>query len=171
MVTSCNRTANKIRAIRTHGVENVKDPEEWPMPGFNFRFNDVLASIGIEQLKRLPQRISHLCDIYTIYERRMHSSMFNIIPVDLNDGEVPVYNEFLVDNRQEWIEQLLVDGVETRPFYPNLNTASYLSNDTNIYLNSEKFDKKGIYLPSGPDLLLSDVERVVNIIKTMSQSA
>ena len=165
VVTSCNRTANKIRAIRTHGVENVKDPEEWPMPGFNFRFNDVLASIGIEQLKRLPQRISHLCDIYTIYERRMHSSMFNIIPVDLNDGEVPVYNEFLVDNRQEWIEQLLVDGVETRPIYPNLNTASYLSNDTKIYLNSEKFDKKGIYLPSGPDLLLSDVERVVNIIQ------
>ena len=53
-MTSNKRLASRMRAIRTHGVENVKDPKEWVMPGFNFRFTDVLASIGIEQLKRFP---------------------------------------------------------------------------------------------------------------------
>jgi len=51
-VTNNDSLAEKLRSIRTHGVENVKDPGKWVMAGFNFRFTDVLASIGIEQLKR-----------------------------------------------------------------------------------------------------------------------
>ena len=37
-VTNNAMLAKRMRAIRTHGVENVKDPKNWAMAGFNFRF-------------------------------------------------------------------------------------------------------------------------------------
>ena len=37
----------KLLAIRTHGVENaINVQKNWPMPGFNFRFNDILLLLG-----------------------------------------------------------------------------------------------------------------------------
>ena len=68
-VTSNKDLAKKMRAIRTHGIENVKDPKKWIMPGFNFRFNDIQASIGIEQLKQLFDRVNSLRDLYTTFAK------------------------------------------------------------------------------------------------------
>jgi len=167
-VTNDSELATKIRAIRTHGVENVKDPGKWAMSGFNFRFNDILASIGIEQLKRLPTRVNHLRDLYITYEQGLRDSLFKIIPVDLNAGEVPVYNEFLVENREQWMTQLSANSIELRPFYPNINTASYLKQTKEKYLNSEPYGKNGIYLPSGPDQSLENVEKVIDVIQEIS---
>jgi len=163
-VTNSDDLAERMRAIRTHGVENVKDPGRWVMPGFNFRFTDVLASIGLEQLKRLPERLNHLRTIYKIYEEGLVDSPFRMIPVDLDAGEVPVYNEFLVHNRQEWIDRLERCGIETRPFYPDVDTAHYFGQNKD-FPNSRPFGRDGIYLPSGPSQKLSDISRVVKWIK------
>ena len=164
VVTNDSELATEIRAIRTHGVENVKDPGKWIMSGFNFRFNDILASIGIEQLKRLPTRVNHLRDLYINYEKGLNNSPFQIIPVNLDAGEVPVYNEFLVENRENWMTQLSAKSVELRPFYPNINTAPYLKQTQERYLNSEPYEKNGIYLPSGPDQSIKNAGKVIDVI-------
>jgi perosamine synthetase len=164
-VTNNTSLATKIRAIRTHGVENVKDPEKWVMPGFNFRFNDILASIGIEQLKRLPSRLDYLRDLYTTYEEGLKDSLFKIIPVDLNSGEVPVYNEFLVQNRSTWISKFEKEKIESRVFYPDINSAEYLGGSKYLCKYSKKFETNGIYLPSGPDQPLKNVKKVISFIK------
>ena len=164
-VTDDDFLASKIRAIRTQGVENVKEPKEWPMPGFNFRFSDIYASIGIEQLKKLPERIKSLRHRYEMYEKNLKDSAFEIIPVDLESGEVPVYNEYLVDNREIWVEKLSDNGIETRTFYPDINSASYLVMTKERYINSELYSKKGIYLPSGPDQSLSSIQETIKTIK------
>ena len=54
------------------------------MPGFNFRFTDLQASIGIEQLKRLPERVEHLKNIYIKYAEGLVDTPFKLIPVNLN---------------------------------------------------------------------------------------
>jgi len=146
----------------------VKDPGKWAMSGFNFRFNDILASIGIEQLKRLPTRVNHLRDLYITYEQGLKNPFFKIIPVDIDAGEVPVYSEFLVENREQWITQLSVSGIELRPFYPNINTASYLKQTKEVFLNSEPYGKNGTYLPNGPDQPLENIEKVIDSIQKIS---
>jgi perosamine synthetase len=166
-VTDDDVLASKIRAIRTQGVENVKEPKEWPMPGFNFRYSDIYASIGIEQLKRLPERIKYLRHIYEVYDRNLKDSVFKIIPVDLNSGEIPVYIEYLVDNREVWIQKLFDNGIETRTFYPAINAASYLVQTNERYINSELYSKNGIYLPSGPDQDLSSIQETIKNIKNI----
>lgn len=163
-VTNSDDLAEKLRSIRTHGVENVKDPGKWVMAGFNFRFTDVLASIGIEQLKRLPERIEHLRQLYNIYKLGLQDSPFKIIPVNIESGEVPVYNEFLVDDRQWWINRLEQSGIETRPFYPDVDQADYLETSSHNYPNSRKYGSSGIYLPSGPSQPIENILRVISKI-------
>jgi len=167
VVSKNSEIANKIRAIRTHGVENVKDPDGWEMPGFNFRFNDILASIGIEQLKRLPGRLDHLRNIYEVYSNNLKNTAFSQIPVDLNVGEIPIYNEYLVKNRSNWVDKLDANGIETRPFYPAMSDAKYLETGNKKYTNSEVYSNCGIYLPSGPsqDILL--IKKAINIINNL----
>lgn len=167
-VTNNDSLAEKLRSIRTHGVENVKDPGKWVMAGFNFRFTDVLASIGIEQLKRLPERVEHLRELYHVYETGLKDSPFEIIPVNIDNGEVPVYNEFLVDNRKYWINKLEQSGIETRPFYPDIDKADYLEVNSSNYPNSRKYGLNGIYLPSGPSQSISNLMIVVSEIKKNS---
>ena len=168
IVTNDDHWAEKLRAIRTHGVESAKDPESWVMLGFNFRFNDVLASIGIEQLKLLPDRITHLKEIYQCYADGLRESSFALIPVDFDSGEVPVYNEFLVENREIWIDRLENKGIETRPFYPDINNASYLGSKRNYCPNSLRFNNKGIYLPSGPAQTHESINQVIKSIQNES---
>lgn len=167
-VTNNDSLAEKLRSIRTHGVENVKDPGKWLMAGFNFRFTDVLASIGIEQLKRLPKRVEHLREVFRVYESGLKDSPFKIIPVNINNGEVPVYNEFLVNNRQYWINRLEKLGIETRPFYPDINQADYLEIPLRNYPNSMKYGLNGIYLPSGPSQSINNLLTVISEINKIS---
>ena len=165
VVTNDNNLANKIRNLRTHGVENVKDPKEWRFLGFNFRFTDILASIGIEQLKRIDQAIINLKLIYKFYEDSLTNSDFSLIEVDIDNGEVPVYSEFLVENRDLVIKKLLKNKIETRPFYPSMSEAKYLKSKSMI--NSSTFSKKGIYLPSGPNQSFEDIKKCIEIINSL----
>jgi len=164
IVTNDDHWAERLRGIRTHGVESTKDPESWAMLGFNFRFTDVLASIGIEQLKLLSDRIAHLKEIYACYAEGLRESPFALIPVDLDTGEVPVYNEFLVENRENWIDRLARNGIESRPFYPDVDKATYLGVAKNSFPNSRNFSKEGIYLPSGPAQSLASIAQVVKTV-------
>ncbi len=168
-VTNNDLLAKKMQSIRTHGVENVKDPEEGAMPGFNFRFTDVLASIGIEQLKKLNARVEHLKIIYEMYDYGLRNSPFEIIKVGIEFGEVPVYSEFLVDGRDKWVEKLNSLGIETRPFYPDIDKAGYLNiaNPLDKIANSRKFSSKGLYMPSGPAQSLSDIEWVIKEVQRL----
>jgi len=166
-VTNDTELAKRMRAIRTHGVENVKEPENWMMPGFNFRFTDLQASIGIEQLKRLPERVEHLKNIYIRYAEDLVDTPFKLIPVNLKAGETPVYNEFLVENRSEWIMNLEHRGIETRAFYPDLNKAHYFTQKNDYYPNSEKFGLRAIYLPSGPTQPLKNIDICIKTIQNI----
>ena len=138
------------------------------MPGFNFRFNDLQASIGLEQLKRLLNRVNIIRDLYTTFAKGLQGSQFKLIPLDLETGEVPLYNEYLVQDREIWIKKLQEFGIESRPFYPNINTAEYLSINDYHFPNSQPFAEKGIYLPSGPGQEPDNIKLCIETIKRLT---
>lgn len=166
-VTNNEELALKLRAIRTHGVENVKDPKEWVMPGFNFRFTDIQASIGIEQLKRLPERIKILKELYHTYYRGLSGTPLLPIAVDIESGEVPVYIEYLCPDRETFIEQLYNAQIDSRPFYPDLDYAPYFDQGGRDFPNSRKYGLRGLYLPSGPSQVSKNISTVIETIKKL----
>ena len=163
VVTKDEHLYKKLLAIRTHGVSDVINVQ-WTHPGFNFRFTDILASIGIHQIERLPERIETVKKIYKHYETAIQDLPFiKLIPVDIKKGEIPIYVEVLCDEREELIKFLSAQNIQTRPFYPDLNLASYLEN-AGRFPNSEVFGLQGLCLPSGSAQTMDDIDRVIGAL-------
>ena len=165
-ITKDDEIAYRLRAMRTHGVENVKDPQKWLMPGLNFRFTDIAASIGLVQLGKLENRLERARRIYRWYANELSGcNGLNDIPIYMDQGEVPLYNEFLCDRRADLIQYLLDHNIDARPAYPDLHSASYLQQQHRQFPNSEKFGKQGLFLPSGPSQTDENISRVIETVK------
>jgi len=165
VVTRSSKVSEKLRAIRTHGVENVVDPRSWGIPGFNFRITDIQASIGIAQLALITERLEKVTNIYKTYQDGLKDCPgITTIPVAIERGEIPIYNEFLCDRRTKLTEILENQGIGVRPFLPNLSRADYFKADNSHFPNSIQYEKYGLTLPSGPGQEISQVQTVVDKI-------
>jgi perosamine synthetase len=154
---------DNLVSIRTQGVGSVIDAE-WEQPGFNCRFTDILAAIGIQQLKLLPQRLEKLKEIYNLYNKGLSNLDFiDIIPVDIEAGEASVYIEALCGSRDELVSYMDSKGIQCRPFYPDLNHAKYF-HDNGRFPESEPFGRQGLYLPCGPEQSLSNIQKVIDAL-------
>ncbi len=163
IATRDHKLYEKLVAIRTHGVGSVIDAE-WTQLGFNFRFTDILASIGIAQLGCLDERIEKVRSIYLQYREGIKDLPYlSLIPVNIEAGEVPVYVEALCKERDRLINFFAENGIQSRPFYADLNMASYLQEDGN-FSNCVQFSKQGIYLPSGPSQSFENINRVIKVM-------
>ena len=148
----------ELKSLRTHDVEDAMVPQvlEWKRFGYNFRFTDIQAAIGLAQLARLESRLESLQEIHAAYKAG---------GVPVCDTPLPLYNELLHVEPEKLRAHLLEHGIETRPFYPSLHTAPYLRPPHKTayfdyeFPNSAKW-AKGVILPSGPSQKLEDVKRV-----------
>jgi dTDP-4-amino-4,6-dideoxygalactose transaminase len=155
----------KLVSIRAHGVSNVLYAQ-WTGLGLNFRFNDILASIGIAQLRHIDERIEKVKALYGIYEEGLKNIPYlKFLPVNSAVGEVPLYIQVLCKERNRLIARLQDEGIQARPFYPSLHHARYLDNPDG-FPNSELFGKEGVTLPSGPAQSVENVHSVLEVLGT-----
>jgi perosamine synthetase len=165
IATSNEENYKKLVSMRTQGVGDIVNAG-WDRPGFNFRFTDILAAIGLEQLKILQQRIDKVKAIYNTYVEGLSGlSYIKIIPVDLAAGEVPVYIEVLCEKRELLIGFLAEKGIQCRPFYPDLHQARYFNQTDGDFPHAKPFGQWGVYLPAGPEQPLGNVEKVIHAIR------
>jgi len=152
----------EMLALRTHDVPNAMIPEvlKWKRFGYNFRFTDIQASIGIAQLYKLWHRLEAIKAIHETYKE-------NGVPV--LETPTPLYNEILHPEPERLRAYLLGKGIEARPFYPPLHTAPYLKPPHKTqyfdyeFPNAMKFSK-GLILPSGPAQKLEDIQKTCDVL-------
>lgn len=165
VVTKSKENYEKLLRIRTHGVTNFTKFVPFETLGFNFRFNDVLASIGIVRLRNIDDKIKKIKKIYQLYENSICDlKSIKIVPINVDTGEVPLYIEVLSSDRSRLIDYLYTKGIETRTFYPDLNSAKYLKTN-NRFPNSKIFSDCGFVLPCGPDQPIEDIERTITELR------
>jgi dTDP-4-amino-4,6-dideoxygalactose transaminase len=164
VVSSDKITYEKLVLLRTHGVNDVINATYTQM-GFNFRLTDVQAAIGVVQLGKVDKRIEHAKRIYYRYAKGLAGlSFIKFIPVDIAAGEVPIYIEVLCSDRNELMEYLSKNGIQTRPFYPDLDLAGYFMTKSD-FPNSRPFGERGLFLPSGPAQPLENIDYVIEVLK------
>lgn len=169
ITTSSSDLYERLVAIRTHGVGDIINAV-WSLPGFNFRFTDILASIGIVQLRLLPERLKKVQLIYKTYIEGVQGlKSIKMIPVSIVDGEIPIYIEILCIQRERLISFMASKGIQCRPFYPDLNYAAYF-HSLDDFPCSIKFGRDGVYLPAGPEQPLSNIVAVIQALRDFDQS-
>jgi len=153
--------AQRMRAFRSHGVHDTYD-SSYEHFGFNLKFTDIAASIGLIQLGKVAAKIDAHRSVYDFYRKALNGLDFvRVSPVDSNPGCVPLWTEAFVADRKRVILMLDKGGIQVRPFLPSLHVSSYLGSfDDNEFPHSNAFGRQGIFLPSGPDMPDEWLERV-----------
>ena len=163
IVTNDKQMANRLRSIRNHGVRDIVSHQYLEF-GLNFKFNDVLASIGLGQMHGAAAKVEHCNRIYRMYEAALRSHpAIRVVPVAVDRGEVAVWTEVVADNRDAVIEHLGRHGIQTRKFLPCLHTAPHLGS-SDRFPNSERFARTGFNLPCGPAQPLENVELTIDVL-------
>jgi dTDP-4-amino-4,6-dideoxygalactose transaminase len=164
VVTRNRKTYQKLQALRNHGV---MDPVmvKYERMGFNFRFNDILASIGCCQLDRLHEKTTNVKKIYSLYKQNLpQTSSLYFLETNLLKGEIPLYAEIFSKKRTALMNYLKKQNIQTRPFYPNLNKAPHLK-DSAKFPAAVQYGRQGLFLPCGPDQPLENINKTIAAIK------
>jgi dTDP-4-amino-4,6-dideoxygalactose transaminase len=162
--------------------QQARDPEphyEHSEIGYNYRMSNVLAAIGRGQLKVLEKRVAEKRTLFTLYQQMLG---------DLPGIEFMPEAAYGTSNR--WLTVILISpdqfgvdreavrlaleaqNIESRPVWkpmhlqPVFGGSRIRGGDV-----SEDFFRRGLCLPSGTQMTVSDIERVVNVIKNLAQSA
>lgn len=168
LVTNSDDLISKIRRIKDFG--RIKSGvDEHISLGYNFKFTDLQAVIGIEQMKKLPFRIKRKKEIYSLYKQLL-SSLKQVQFINTNLKDVaPWYIDILAERREDLIAYLSKHQVGTRPFYPPIHTQFPYKkqrgyNNGNFPISIE-ISSKGLWLPSSSSLTNRQITIICKHIK------
>jgi perosamine synthetase len=158
LITNNDELANKIRIIKNFGRREAGN-DIFEMFGINFKFTDIQAIIGLEQMKKIPFRIKRLREIFDIYYQNL--SQYMIKPQ--SDSWIPWFVDIFVENRDELISFLKLHNIQTRITYPEINKTPMYYNDI-IHINSNYVSKYGLFLPTHILLTNNEINYISKLI-------
>jgi perosamine synthetase len=160
LVCNNDELANKIRMIKNFGRKSG-GVDIFETFGINFKYTDIQAVIGIEQMKKVPERIIRLREIFDLYYDQI-GTLCNMIRPQ-SDSWIPWFVDIFIENREELIEFLKKHNIQTRPTYPEINkTPMYYSNDTLPISNY--ISTNGLFLPTHTLLTNTEINYICDII-------
>tara|TARA_Y100000294_G_scaffold154617_1_gene154342 strand:- start:356 stop:967 length:612 start_codon:yes stop_codon:yes gene_type:complete len=169
IVTRDKGLYEKLAAMRNHGVADVVS-HTYLTTGHNFKFNDLQASIGLWQVRRGPEKAAHVNAVYKRYREGLEGLPFiELVPVDVDKGEVALWAETVSEERDNLMAFLAGEGIQTRKFIPCVHTAPHFAG-SEAFPNSDRFNRIGFNLPSGPDLPLDYVDRTIEALKKYAKA-
>ncbi len=158
LITDDDVIASKLRRLkdfgRSGGGNDIHDSI-----GYNFKFTELQACIGIEQIKNLPLGSNEK----RRYGPNIFANLIDTTGIKLFDHNLkyttPWFIDAIADNRQALIDYLKARGIGTRVMYPPINKqkAYQIKGD---YFVSYEIGDKGIWLPSAVQLKNSDIDRI-----------
>ena len=119
--------------------------------GYNFKFTELQAVIGNEQMKKLQWRVERKREIYIQYKINLADiSEIKFFDQDLS-CTTPWFIDILADKRDGLITFLKENGIGTRTMYPPINRQEAYKRKEN-YPISNLVGEKGLWLPSASQL-------------------
>ncbi|MCC5916640.1 MAG: DegT/DnrJ/EryC1/StrS family aminotransferase [Cryomorphaceae bacterium] len=163
IVTNDDGVAHRLKRLkdfgRSGGGNDIHDSI-----GFNFKFTEMQAVIGNEQMKKLPWRVERKKEMYRLYKKFLSDmSQVSFFEQDL-ENTTPWFIDVLVEDRDKLLAYLKENGVGSRMMYPPINKqeAYQIHGEHKV---SNLVGEKGLWLPSAAQL--TD-DQIAEICKTIS---
>ena len=143
--------------------------------GWNYRMTNLQAAIGCAQLKKLNIFIKKKRLIGDFYNKELKSLKNLILPKKYDEYSKNIYwvYSIILKNSlksKDLSKKLIKYGIETRPFFFPMNKQPIIKKLKLVgkkekFPISEEIYEKGLYLPSGIGNTLSELKKVVKILK------
>jgi dTDP-4-amino-4,6-dideoxygalactose transaminase len=113
VTTDDERIAAAARRLRNHGWRSLADGD-MPAAGLNYRLSDVLAAVGLPQLRRLDELLAARARLANGYAERLRD-----VPVTLpeaDEGDVHGWQAYViqVERRDDVMAKLRAEGIEAQ---------------------------------------------------------
>ncbi|MEO6078548.1 MAG: DegT/DnrJ/EryC1/StrS family aminotransferase [Steroidobacteraceae bacterium] len=162
LITDDDELARKIRGLkdfgRSKGGIDVHDTI-----GFNFKFTELQACVGLAQLRKLPARVRRKREIWLRYK----SNLEGVRGLRLYAHDANLCTPWFIDCMAERREELAVfmhdGGIGTRVMYPPIHSQkAYLHSGS--FPVSEAVGREGLWLPSMIQLSDGQIDRICSRI-------
>jgi perosamine synthetase len=158
LVTDDDTLAGRVRRLKDFGrARGGHDLHE--QVGFNFKFTDVQAVIGLEQMKKLPWRIRRKKEIYRRYAQGLDTvEQVELVATDLGET-APWFVDIYVDDPDELHRHLGSLNIGTRRVYPPIHSQNAYRRAGDFPVACRYADR-GLWLPSSSRLTDAQVDHV-----------
>lgn len=155
----------KIKWIRDFGRDK-SGSDHYLVKGWNFKFSDLQAVVGIEQMKKLSTRVKRKKEMGGLYNKLLQG-IDNIETIETNfKNTSPWFFDILCENRESLMGFLKDKGIGSRPFYPPLHAEPAYGYSLQSFPVTEYIASRGLWLPSSVNV--TD-EQIVYICKTIRE--
>ncbi len=183
ITTNDDLLAYKLKSLRSHGIE--KNPQNFEFKsnlpwiyemqelGYNYRMNDLQASLGLSQLKRLNSIINKRNFVYKSYEKEFSDLPIRLLKIPqrvesavhlcviqvqnkLNTSQIGLFNFLRAQNIGV---QVHYSPVHLQPYYRKLGFGY------GDFPNSEDYAKISLSIPVFEKMSLETFNKVVEYIK------
>lgn len=157
LVTDDEEKYKKLCKFKDFG--RLKSGEDhYEMLGYNLKFSDLLAVFGIEQMKKIKERVQKKKEILKWY-REFLGNIPEVKFLDTAEETVPWFIDILVDDRERLKKHLADKGIATRDFYPALHTLPFYETAGN-FPHALAVSERGLWLPSSLSLSRDDIKAI-----------
>ncbi len=162
LITNNGEIAGKIRRLKDFGRSRGGiDLHE--TIGYNFKFTDIQAVLGLEQMKKLPERIVKKKALYRYYQQQLASLQeVSFLLTDLNQT-TPWFVDIYTKNPDKLSQWLKEKGIGTRRLYPPIHLQKAYQTKAFCPHTSEA-SSRGLWLPSSTQLEDSEIRHITQII-------
>lgn len=168
VTTDDDEIADRVRLLRNHGM---RKRYQYEMLGYNFRLNDVLASIGLAQMGRIEEATAR---------RRANAAFLNdhiesVTVPRVKEGREHVWHQYTVRlpdgaDREAAIAKLEAEGIGTGVFYPlgghRFPHIKKVVGEPSLPV-TDRAAASVISLPVHPLLEHADLERIVTAVNKL----
>ncbi|MFH1547375.1 MAG: DegT/DnrJ/EryC1/StrS family aminotransferase [bacterium] len=178
ITTDDEEIVESVKLYRHHG-QSEKQRYEYIEIGHNYRMTDVLAAIGVEQMKKIDRIISTRQENAKMLTKGL-SKVKGIITPKVLDGNTHVFHQFTIrvtdeygHSRDELMDHLKEKEIGAGIYYPkplHMHThfmkMGYKEGDFPV---SEMLSKQALSLPVNPFVTKKDVEKIVEVIESFGK--
>ena len=183
VITNSKRIAEYVTSARSHGLtrslaDRYSKGKPWDYdiinPGFNYRLDEIRASLGLSQLKRINSLNSKRFLASKYYSKQLEEIPGIITPEIFRNKEhtyhlyiIRIKNEF-GQNRDVVFKELKKVGIHVSLHYKPLHRFSAYKNLTKTYGrldNSEQIYKESLSLPLYPSISKKQQDLVIHNIE------
>ncbi len=178
-ITNDENMAAKARLLRSHGMTTMSyqrasgHATEYDIAelGYNYRLDDIRASIAIEQLKKLPGDLEKRIDVRKRYVENLSKIDEIVVPFADNEEFVSNYIMPVVlldstkDRRDKVREMIHAEGVQTSVHYPAVHRFSIYQQYGAVLPQTEYVSDNEFTLPMYAALTDEQVDFICEIVK------
>ncbi|MDP2923749.1 MAG: DegT/DnrJ/EryC1/StrS family aminotransferase [Candidatus Omnitrophota bacterium] len=169
IATNNTKLYYRLLELKDHGrrIQGSGGNDLHPVLGFNFKFTNLQAAVGLGQLKKLSRRLKKSRQRDNWYREFLQDCPSVKFPGILknNNGEITQWTDILVENREKLECVLKSHNIGYRCFwYPLHRQKPYLDKD-NKYINAINISKSGLWLPSCFNITRGQVGYISGVIR------